>query len=490
MKENPIIRYFRPSGSSETAFNKSTIAERLARITQAELDEFVKLNPDIEADQDSSAQRAVMYILDRSVDLVAPLVHEFTYQAMACDLLPIVDGVKYTHEFTESDGSSQVKEVVLDETDEVWVETRHIHIAECSEKLSKDFKKLMDSNKAATMKGKEASLNDMKDILADLPKFQEMKTKYSVHIGIAQECMNVFEQQNLVTLGMVEQDMACRQNPEGEPPKTVLEDLIPILDDNQTDVDDKLRLFMLYLLSKDGLRNDDRRKLSKHAKLGDTEMEALKNLCRIGARMTKEPGMGRDANAKKLAMLHWARRRDDPEAKFELSRFIPQVRKILDAHCQQRQNASVFPYTLDSHGREAQAQEETLRKTPQSLRTTRPNWQKSDIRRADRALPSGGKIIVFIAGGATYSEIRSIYEAVKAHNRDIVLGTTHIITPRPFLFQLRDLRNGAPPPPKPEPIQRQPAPVATPVQAPPPPSQSSATSTSSGMSKLGKVLKF
>jgi len=36
-----------------------------------------------------------MLITDRSIDAIAPLLHEFTYQAMANDVLPIVDGKKY-----------------------------------------------------------------------------------------------------------------------------------------------------------------------------------------------------------------------------------------------------------------------------------------------------------------------------------------------------------------------------------------------------------
>ena len=41
-------------------------------------------------------QRATLIVTDRAMDVVAPFIHDFTYQAMANDLLPIEDGVKYT----------------------------------------------------------------------------------------------------------------------------------------------------------------------------------------------------------------------------------------------------------------------------------------------------------------------------------------------------------------------------------------------------------
>lgn len=36
-----------------------------------------------------------MIITDRAMDTLAPFIHEFTYQAMANDLLPIDEGTKY-----------------------------------------------------------------------------------------------------------------------------------------------------------------------------------------------------------------------------------------------------------------------------------------------------------------------------------------------------------------------------------------------------------
>lgn len=39
--------------------------------------------------------RAVLFVLDRSLDPVAPFLHEFTYQAMVNDLLPVEGGKTY-----------------------------------------------------------------------------------------------------------------------------------------------------------------------------------------------------------------------------------------------------------------------------------------------------------------------------------------------------------------------------------------------------------
>lgn len=45
---------------------------------------------------DGSRPRSMLIITDRSMDMTAPFLHEFTYQAMANDLLPIDDGKKFT----------------------------------------------------------------------------------------------------------------------------------------------------------------------------------------------------------------------------------------------------------------------------------------------------------------------------------------------------------------------------------------------------------
>ncbi len=49
------------------------------------------------------------------------------------------------------------------------------------------------------------NLKLMKDTITALPQFQEMKTKYAIHINICQECRAIFEKRKLDSIAAFEQ---------------------------------------------------------------------------------------------------------------------------------------------------------------------------------------------------------------------------------------------------------------------------------------------
>ena len=80
------------------------------------------------------------------MDLVAPLIHEFTYQAMAHDLLPIKEGDKVLYKTIINEGTTEenVKDMEIGEKDEIWVKNRHMHMKDTIERLMGDLQKFID----------------------------------------------------------------------------------------------------------------------------------------------------------------------------------------------------------------------------------------------------------------------------------------------------------------------------------------------------------
>jgi syntaxin-binding protein 1 len=104
--EYPQIRYF--------SSKKAKFSRILAELVQKEVDEYGRT--DSSYPPSSNFSPAIMLILDRSFDAMTPLMHEFTYQAMIQDLLPLENG-KYKYE----PESGHPALITLDENDSVWV---------------------------------------------------------------------------------------------------------------------------------------------------------------------------------------------------------------------------------------------------------------------------------------------------------------------------------------------------------------------------------
>lgn len=103
-KQYPIVRYAKSSPHSIAI--AQALDEGLDRMREKGI-------------LDPQGDRPMLLILDRSHDLLTPLVHEFTYQAMVLDLLEDV-AKKYPvfiHSYKSNDDEEQTKEVLLDDSD-------------------------------------------------------------------------------------------------------------------------------------------------------------------------------------------------------------------------------------------------------------------------------------------------------------------------------------------------------------------------------------
>ncbi|KAJ7920739.1 Sec1-like snare protein [Mycena leptocephala] len=450
LNEFPFIRYY-TSGRWRTNLARGAEARAyesvegdfatkiLAFFVQNALDEYKKANPDFAKPTEPPRPRGTLFITDRAMDMIAPFVHEFTYQAMANDLLPIEGGTKYTYKFQSSVGAFEDKTATLTDADSVWTEVRHMHMREAIDKLMADFNRFLEEN--AVFKGEgAASLNDMKEMLASLPQYQEQREKFSLHLNMAQECMGLFEKDKLPLVANIEQDCATGLTTEGKNPKNLVQDMVPLLDSRDVINANKVRIVALYIQFRDGVPDEDRRRLYQHARLSIPEQEAVNSLVHLGVRISRGPG-DRD-NKKKLGQ----KKPKNSEEEYELSRFKPALRTVLEDHVADKLDKTLFPYVRDAPSAPTASAPSSLRSaTPvqaTSLRSQKPSWHKAARPGASAMDSTRQRLLVFVAGGMTYSEIREAYQLSSSLNRDIYIGSTHTITPREFIKDLTVLELG------------------------------------------------
>lgn len=405
------------------------LSSHLARFVQEELDEYAKWDPDFRPP--SSRPQSNLVITDRSMDLMAPLIHEFTYQAMAHDLLPIKEADKVTFHTTINQGTAeeQGKDMELSEKDKIWLDNKHRHMKDTIDKLMGDFQRFLDQNPHFTDENADTTnLNSIRDMLAGLPEFQEMKEAYSLHLTMAQECMNLFQYNKLPEIASIEQTMCTGLDEDFRKPKNVLESTVRLLDDEAITPPDRLRLIIIYILYRGGVIMEDIQKLLTHAALPPQDGEVISNLELLGgktAHVLKEP------HQTPVPLFPKDPKSLQPSEEYSLSRFEPALKSMLDSLAKGTLDQTVFPFVkppLDPN-------EDLLVAQGGSLRAGRPNWAAAG-RRPPENRP---RILVFMAGGATFSESRVCYEVGRERSRDIILVSSHMLTPQLFIRQVGDL---------------------------------------------------
>ncbi|SMY27407.1 unnamed protein product [Zymoseptoria tritici ST99CH_1A5] len=423
--EYPTIRYYRARAPTHEA---AVLCSHLARFVQDELDLYAKFHEDFPPV--TSRPRGALYILDRSMDLFAPLLHEFTYQAMAHDLLPIKEGDKVTYRTLVNEGQpdQQEKDVEITEKDKIWVENRHRHMKDTIEILMADFQKFIKENPNFTKSGDATSLNAIKDMLAGLPQFQELKEAYALHLSMAQESMNRFQRFKLPDLASVEQILATGLDEDYKKPKGLADQVIRMLDEEGITPSDRLRLLILFLLYKDGLVPADLQKLLAHAQLPPQNAEVIQNLDILGARTARNL---KDSRVVPSPLFASKPPSTLAQEEYALSRYEPAVQNLLEAHATSSLDTVVFPYT-----KPPLETSDDLQPAATSLRAAKPTWARA---RSNVSADNRQRVVVFMAGGATYSESRACYETGAKTNREVFLVTSHMMTPALFIRQVGDL---------------------------------------------------
>lgn len=234
---------------------------------------------------------------------------------------------------------------------------------------------------------------------------------------MAHECMALFEQKKLPQTANVEQCCATNTTAEGKTPKTLVEEMVPLLDDRAVSSTDKVRIIALYILHRDGVPDEDRRRLFQHARLSLSEQESVNNLVHFGAKVVRAPNERTSKTRIKM-------KPSGVEEEYELSRYRPIIRSVLEDHHNNKLDQTNFPYIRDAPI-EAGSSRGPAPPPTTSLRSARPTWHKAPSARMNNT-EGKQRMILFVAGGITYSEMRLAYTVGQALGKEVIIGQSHV----------------------------------------------------------------
>ena len=217
----------------------------------------------------------------------------------------------------------------------------------------------------------------------------------------------------------------------------------------------KVRIIALYIQYREGVPEEDRRRLYQHARLTRPEMDAVNALVHLGVRITRvrpahsltisdavrsqyawfrgqETKTSNGASGRNSLLKMSTSSRDTnlysaPSSRYAGFLSLLVFVSLLYAYTPQDQvsgklDPAAFPYVKDYP--QAAPAASSARPTPTpttSLRSAKPSWHRA-ARTGGAVAETRQRVLVFVAGGMTYSEMREAYVLSSQLGKDVIIG--------------------------------------------------------------------
>lgn len=440
--EYPLIRFY---SLPESTHQAARLPELIADEVQRQIDEYSRTHHDYPPASCGDKPRAILVICDRTLDLYAPLLHEFTYQAMAMD---IVEGLerngKYVYEVENERGENQEMSTSLEsEDDETWVALRHMHIIEASELIIGRINDLIKNNPLMIDRTKAKTSSDLMYVVAHLQGFDEERRQVTLHKTLIDECLDINAKRKLAEFAADFEQTCTAEGTsfEGVHNKRLHDDLIVLLARDDLHVNDKVRLVLIYSLYRGGLAESDFVKLAKFIGVKDRQIISLVLRCFFNLRKLDYPIVKKTVKDKRVVRQSFHTINND--GTYNTSRFAPGLKRVLYNAAKYELDEDWFPYFRDKPLEDDVPRQRGQKPVGEGGSSRNPrikaSWAPANSRSSLSASKNRQRVFCYVAGGITHSEIRLMYELSATVNKDFYLGSESILKPRDFLIGLQSI---------------------------------------------------
>jgi len=245
-------------------------------------------------------------------------------------------------------------------------------------------------------------------------------------MALTQELMTKYTEMGLEAVATLEQNMATGEDSQGKPYKSALADLRALLERTDLPIspEDKMRLLMIYLISQDGIKQDERRQLMELAGISPEDQAAILNLFHLGVTL-----LHGTASPKKRAS---PKKTSPTEATYDVSRYEPPLKRHVEDLLSTGLSLTDFPFIAPPDTILASARDAT----DATKKATKAKGTSSELE-----VPATGKrLVVFVLGGMSYSELKSMHQVKRALGHEILIGTTAMLTPQGLILGLKAIK--------------------------------------------------
>jgi syntaxin-binding protein 1 len=135
-------------------------------------------------------------------------------------------------------------------------------------------------------------------------------------------------------------------------------------------------------------------------------------------------------------------RKERNEDTYSVSRWVPVVKDIMEDAISGTLDSKLYPFAPGTASTQSAERGPAGDAEARSARWTWHHKDKGHQKEQATVARTGPRLIIFIAGGVTYSELRCAYEVSSDESSkgwEVVIGSNTTISPEQYLLELRDL---------------------------------------------------